>query len=134
MNVLVDDTDSELDEDSEPENEEEAEEDQLYKSLITRAVKACSILWNKLTVLKERVPSALTLQVRKTVYTSGSGPRFNFFEIAVTWDFSNLGPKVPGDRVFIFPEPGTWRSQVTAYHLNTVLISRGNAGIATSRA
>ena len=44
MNALVDDTDSELDEDSEPENEEEAEEDQLYKSLISRAVKACSIL------------------------------------------------------------------------------------------
>ena len=44
MNALVDDTDSELDEDSEPENDEEPEEDQLYKSLISRAVKACSIL------------------------------------------------------------------------------------------
>ena len=43
-------------------------------------------------------------------------PRFAKIENAVTWDFSNLGPKVPGDRIFDFFEPGTAGSQVTAYH------------------
>jgi hypothetical protein len=34
-------------------------------------------------------------------------PRFAKIKFAVTWDFSNLGPKVPGDRIFDFFEPGT---------------------------
>jgi len=45
------------------------------------------------------------------------------YEFSVTWDFwsqvtdlSNLGTMVPGDRIFLFFEPGTFWSQVTAYH------------------
>jgi len=49
--------------------------------------------------------------------------RGSHYEFSVTWhfwsqvtDLSNLGTMVPGDRIFLFFEPGTFWSQVTAYH------------------